>query len=336
LGSIAEIEILAGFLHRTLQSNREEPARGVIPHSLFGLALAVFGCIGHSAFAAEPPLQIGGFFFGPQEMFDRIFGPERKEDKQALARIKVSPQEEQRMGRSAVDSYLAHLKAQRIAVVNRGKDVEYLRRLVERIRPSMKNPRRYPRITVYVAQSPRCDARSFPGGTLVFFRGFLETAGNEAAVVGIVGHELSHLDRGHHLWRIRRIKLAEKTFSGGPEGFSPKRFFSAGTTMMRIWMQPFRPEFEAEADEDGARWAYLAGYDPRETARLFLDLHRRGKNVQQFMPDFLQSHPAPQDRHQAIMKLHDALQQQNPQPKLYVGRENLRRRVTRFQQEFPE
>jgi hypothetical protein len=34
--------------------------------------------------------------------------------------------------------------------------------------------------------------------------------------------------------------------------------------MMRIWMQPFRPEFEAEADEDGARWAYLAGYDPRE------------------------------------------------------------------------
>jgi hypothetical protein len=39
---------------------------------------------------------------------------------------------------------------------------------------------------------------------LVFFRGFLETAGNEAAVVGIVGHELSHLDRGHHLWRIPR------------------------------------------------------------------------------------------------------------------------------------
>ena len=94
---------------------------------LLGLALAFFGCIGRSAVAAEPSPQVGGFSFGPQEMFDRIFGPERKEDKLALARIKVPPQEEQRMGRSAVESYLAHLKAHRIAVINRGKDVEYLR-----------------------------------------------------------------------------------------------------------------------------------------------------------------------------------------------------------------
>ena len=86
-------------------------------------------------------------------------------------------------------------------------------------------------------------------------------------------------------------------------------------------------------EPDGPTWPATI---LREMARLFLDLHRRGENFQQFMPDFLRSHPAPQGRHQAIMKVHDALQQQNPQPKPYVGRENLRRRLTRFQQEFPE
>ena len=38
-----------------------------------------------------------------------------------------------------------------------------------------------------------------PGGTLIFFRGILDFAGSEAALVGVIGHELSHLDHGHQL-----------------------------------------------------------------------------------------------------------------------------------------
>ncbi len=271
-----------------------------------------------------------------QQMFERMFGQEREEDRKALAKIEVSVREERQMGETAVGSYLEHLKNHKIRVVSRGRDVDYLRGLVEKIRRLMTNSRRYPRIKVYVAQSSRCDARSFPGGTLVFFRGLLETAQNEAAVVGIVGHELSHLDRGHHLWRLRRIKLAEQTFSEKNKTFSPQRFFTAGSLMMQIWSRPFRPELEAEADHDGARWAYAARYDPRETAKLFLNLRDRGKDVQGFLPSFLRSHPAPEGRHKAIMELYHKLQQEKPKKKLYIGKENLRRRVTRAQREFRE
>ncbi len=47
-------------------------------------------------------------------------------------------------------------------------------------------------------------------------------------------------------------------------------------------------------------------------------------------------HPAAEGRHQAIMQLYEKLQQEQPRQKLYIGRENLRRRAPRAQQEFKE
>jgi predicted Zn-dependent protease len=287
--------------------------------------------------AAEPRrVAADQAFADPKMIFERLFGEEREEDQQALAGIEVSLREERQMGERAVRAYLEQLEQQKIRVVTRGKDVEYLRGLVETIRPLMTNSKRYRQIDVYLALSSRCDARSFPGGTLVFFRGLLEAAESEAAVVGIVGHELAHLDRGHHLWRLRRIKLAERTFAQGGRAFSPERFFTVGSMMLKVWTRPFRPELEAEADRDGARWAYLAGYDPREMARLLLHLADRRQDPALPLPDFLRSHPAPEGRHQAILELYDQLQQEQPKQKLYIGKENLRRRITRAQREFKE
>ena len=286
---------------------------------------------------AKPPAQDMPFpFADPQAMLDRFFGQPTEEEKKELAKIEVSAKEEREAGSTAVRAYLAHLERGGTRVVSRGRDVEYLRELVESLRPQMRQRQRYRTIKVYLAQSPTCDARSLPGGTLVFFRGLLESAENEAALVGIVGHELAHLDRGHHLWRIRRIKLAEQTFSGRMQGFSPEQFFASGAAILRIWTRPFAPELEMEADRDGALWAYRAGYDPREMGKLFLSLDERRKAPRVPMPAFLESHPAPVERHRAIIELYRELQRTEPREDLYVGKENLRRRVARDRREFPE
>ncbi|OHB69817.1 MAG: hypothetical protein A2V70_14790 [Planctomycetes bacterium RBG_13_63_9] len=269
------------------------------------------------------------FIADPAAMLERFFGEERDEDREALARIEVSFAEERRMGETAVRAYLAELKRQKIRVLARGREVDYLRDLVETIRPLMDQRQRYRHINVYLAQSSRCDARSFPGGTLVFFRGLLESADSEAAVVGIVGHELSHLDRGHHLVRVRRMKLAQQMLSDSAQASSPDQFFNAGAALARIWMRPFRPEDEAEADRDGARWAYQVGYDPREMGNLFLRLRDRNRLQGLPIPSFLQTHPAPEDRNAEIVKLYGELQHAEPSAKLYIGKENLRRRVAR-------
>ena len=124
-------------------------------------------------------------------------------------------QEEEQFGEQALDQFLADLRRQNIRVVSRGKDVEHLRKLVALIRPQMQHADRYRSITVLVADTPETDARCFPGGILVLFRGLLEESQNEDALVGVIGHELSHIDHGHQLRYLKSMKLAQRTFTSG-------------------------------------------------------------------------------------------------------------------------
>ena len=229
----------------------------------------------------------------PQEFFKKFFGAETDEDRAAVEKMKVSTREERRIGQSAVDAYLAGMK-RRAKVTDRGKDVEYLRKLVTTLRPMMKNAGRYRSIRVFLVESDEPDARSFPGGTLIFFRGMLDLAENEAALAGVVGHELSHLDHQHQLYDAKRMKLAQRTFTGG-NGFSPEAFFRDGMMLAKSFSRPFRPEEESEADADGVRWVYKVGYDPREMAKLFLRMAERSREARG-APAFFRTHPYHADR----------------------------------------
>lgn len=304
---------------------RSRPSRAAF--SIVAL-VCLFGPVGFVDAAApqrDPPRP--PFWTDPQAMFETLFGKEGEVDEEVLSEIEVSAREERQIGKTMVEGYLASLKRQRLRFVERGKDVEYLRELVAIIHPLIDNRDRYPAIKVYLVVSDRCDARSFPGGHLVFFRGLLESAGNEAALIGIVGHELSHLDRGHHTRRIKQTKLQERTFSGRGGAMPMEEFFEVGGVMMRAWLRPFRPDYEREADLDGARWSYEAGYDCREMARLFVRVQRRNGNPQLPIPEFFRSHPAAPDRHRAIMEQYERLQAERPNDRLHVGIENLRRRA---------
>ncbi len=306
-------------------------------HVILLLEMAGICCFAYSLPAAEPRQEaVGGASGIPQGTSERPVGAECQADREALAEIAVPIWEERRAGARIVRAYLAHLKYRGIRVTTRGREVDYLRGLVAKIRPLMNDSNRYPGIKVCLAESSQCNARSFPGGTLVFFRGFLQCAASEAAVVGIVGHELSHLDRGHHLWRLRRVKLARQTFRGNTKGPSAESLATAKTILSRIWTRPFQPEYEMEADRDAARWAYAAGYDPRELATMCLD-PRAGRGGQPMgVSSHMPTHPDAKVRHQAITQQYDTLRQENPGKRLYVGKENLRRRVSRSQQEFSE
>ena len=228
--------------------------------------------LGISATGAQEPGDDAGRrnAFDFDKFFDQMLGEQNAEQKQALERIEIPWQEEEQFGRQAADRFLADLRRQGIRVVSRGKDVEYLRSLLETIRPQMQRADRYRHLTVMIAESPGTDARCFPGGIVVVFRGMLECAQNEAALVGVLGHELSHVDHGHQLRYLKSMKLSQSTFApGGAPGNFPDMMNNV-MLLTKSFARPFRPEEEAEADQDGATWAYRAGYDPRELAKLFL------------------------------------------------------------------
>jgi len=283
--------------------------------------------------AAQPPVMEQ---FDPAKFLDRMFGKESPRTRQDLDKIKISWAEEQRFGTQAAKAFLDGLRQRGLHVVSRGRDVQYMQRLLQTVRPFMRNARRYRHITVWVVDSDETDARCFPGGTIVVFRGLLDFARSEAALVGVLAHELSHLDHAHQLQNLRAMKLAQQTFRAGGQSFDFARMMNNGMTLMRLFAHPFRPEDESVADRDGATWAYRAGYDPREMADLFARLHQRDQGAGDRVPMFLRTHPYRKDRYDAVMRLYRQLQTQAPRKNLYVGRTNLERRISRADHEFKE
>jgi len=199
-----------------------------------------------------------------------------------------------------------------------------LKKLVARLRPLMQNQQRYPEIRIHVARSSITDARSFPGGQVIVYRGLLGFVENEAALVGILGHELSHIDRQHQLQKLRNARLAESKLNDGAIGLN--KFFNIGQLMMKSFMTPFGSELEKEADLDGARWCFQLGYDPLEMAQVFRRLHERDQGRQVPLPSFLRSHPFHIDRFKAIQDERNRLVKTNPDRELVIGRANLRQR----------
>jgi predicted Zn-dependent protease len=281
---------------------------------------------------AAPP---GAFpFADPQAMFEQFFGGDTA-DEAALAKVDLSLKEERQYGDAAAEAFRKQLEQEKKKVVSQGKEVKYLEKLVATLKPQLAHADRYRSLKVYLVETPHTDARCFPGGTIFVFRGLLEFSQSEAALIGILGHELSHVDRGHQTEQLKRMKLAQEAFGGG-SGFSPEKFMAGGMSMMKMFARPFRPEAESEADLDGATWAYRAGYDIREMAALFLRLHERDKDGKEALPGFFRTHPFHIDRYRAILARYDELQQAEPNDHLYIGRPNLEKRVTKGEKEFAE
>jgi predicted Zn-dependent protease len=273
--------------------------------------------------------------FSPDQMFEQLFGASTVDEQVALSRIEISPRDEKRFGDAMVDAYLASVRQQGFKVVDRGRDVEYLKELVAIVKPFMTKKDRYRSIKVYVVDSADTDARSFPGGTLVFFRGLLDFAETEAALIGAVGHELSHLDHGHQLLPLRRMKYFERSFKVPGAVTTWPQMQSALRIMGDSVFKPFRPEDETEADRDGATWTFHAGYDPRQFGKLFLKLHSRDGD-QPAMFTFLRTHPYRLDRFREIQNLYRTLSEKEPGKSLYEGRKNLGQRIPRRKKTFVE
>jgi predicted Zn-dependent protease len=287
---------------------------------------------------AQDQPKMPGFAAGMDfsRMFDQMFGTPTEEQQKALEKIEISWEDEERFGREVADRFVAELRGKGIRVVSRGKEVEYLRALLETLRPQMQRADRYRTLDVWYADTPDTDARCFPGGIVLVFRGLLETVENEAALVGVLGHELSHIDHGHQLRWLRTFKLAQSSFTPGGRPVNMRDMMSNTMMMTQMFARPFRPEDEAQADLDATNWMYRAGYDPQELAKLFLRFEELVKQRGQMTLPFFRTHPYNRDRYESVLKRYREMAAGEPRADLYVGTRNLWERVPRSKREFEE
>jgi predicted Zn-dependent protease len=106
--------------------------------------------------------------------------------------------------------------------------------------------------------------------------------------------------------------------------------------MQQLFRLPFNAEQEAEADRDGITWAYRAGYDPRAVEQVYDAMQAAGLAAPEFLPAFLRTHPLTAERRESLQLTYRHLQTAEPKSMLYLGFENLGRRIPRQQKEFAE
>ena len=278
--------------------------------------------------SGQPPKSLEDFRRQSQRMFQNMFEAS-PEDRAQLQRVEIGVREERRVGNQMLEQARARFKRAGIQTTADSPEARYGQALLAKILPRLKNRRRYQKTSLFVVLSDATDARALPGGVVFIGRGLFDFAPNEAALAGVLAHELSHIDRGHLLEHLKAQKLMQA--GGAGAGGFPQSF----RLMMNQFARPFHPEQEVEADADAVRWLLELKYDARQLAVLFAKLERRDAgqpNAQAFLPDFFRSHPA---HHQRLRAVERAIAGATNQ-RLYVGDRNLRERRTRWEQTYDD
>jgi Zn-dependent protease with chaperone function len=129
---------------------------------------------------------------------------------------------------------------------------------------------------ITVLQSREINAFALPGGYLFIERGLLETADNESELAGVIAHEIAH-DTARHANKLMKratiasifyqaAQIAAVVLTGGVAGIGmyyalQYGFYGLGL-VLNLKLLGVSRDYELEADQLGAQYAWSAGYDP--------------------------------------------------------------------------
>jgi predicted Zn-dependent protease len=146
------------------------------------------------------------------------------------------------------------------------------------------------------------NAFAVPGGTIFITRGLLERMRNEAELAGVLGHEIVHVLRKHHLKAIQKgaqSALAGDAMSAALKdraGAARDKLIAFGTEM---YSRGLDKSDELEADRVGVVIAARAGYDAYGLPSVLQTL--QAMNAQDSaLALMFKTHPAPGERLDAL------------------------------------
>jgi len=156
-----------------------------------------------------------------------------------------------------------------------------------------------------VVDSPVVNAFALPGGYIYLTRGILAHLSSEAALMGVVGHEIGHVTARHHVEQMSKQQLAGLGVGLGGIFFPEVRPFGdvLGGGLGLLFLK-FGRDAERESDRLGVRYSLALGYDPTDMARFFAVLGRLSGSERR-LPAWASTHPDPADRERTILRLVD-------------------------------
>jgi predicted Zn-dependent protease len=169
-----------------------------------------------------------------------------------------------------------------------------------------------------VLDSPNVNAFAVPGGTIFITRGLLERMRNEAELAGVLGHEIVHVLRKHHLKAIQ--KGAQSSLAGDAMSMALKdragpardKLIAFGTEM---YSRGLDKGDELEADRLGIVIAARAGYDAYGLPSVLQTLQAMSAQDSAIALMF-KTHPAPGERLAALEAMQPTLDASASRPQL--------------------
>ena len=180
-----------------------------------------------------------------------------------------------------------------------------------------------------VVDSPVINAFAVPGGYVYFTRGIMAHFNNEAQFAGVLGHEIGHVTARHSARQQTKAILGQVGLMGAMI-LSPQvaQFGDQAMQGMQLLFLKFGRDDERQSDELGVEYSSKIGYDASQMADFFQTLAReQQKSKAEPIPDFLSTHPNPEDRYNTVHQLADKWKQQNGNPKLAINRDQYLRLI---------
>ncbi|HRN52117.1 MAG TPA: M48 family metalloprotease [Gemmatimonadaceae bacterium] len=164
--------------------------------------------------------------------------------------------------------------------------------------------------TFRVVDDPVVNAFAVPGGFVYITRGILAHFNSEAQLVAVLGHEIGHVTARHSAAQMSRAQLAQVGLAVGSavsERFA--QMAELGSAGVGILFLKYGRDDETQADALGLRYMRRSGHDVREMPGVYAMLASLSGDAGRSTPDWLSTHPAPEDRQARIQRAIAAMPQ---------------------------
>lgn len=160
-----------------------------------------------------------------------------------------------------------------------------------------------------VLDSPVVNAFAVPGGYVYFTRGIMAHFNNEAEFAGVLGHEIGHITARHSAKQQSNQMLLQVLVIGGivvSEKF--RQYSDVAMQGLGLLSLKFSRSHESQSDELGVQYSTAVGYDSHQMADFFQTISRISSASGQSIPDFMSTHPNPDDRYNKVHQMSTDIQ----------------------------
>jgi beta-barrel assembly-enhancing protease len=183
---------------------------------------------------------------------------------------------------------------------NRAEEVEHIGELLVARSDAKNSPYRYEFHLLNDTQT--INAFALPGGQVFITLGLYQKLADDAELAGVLGHEIGHVVERHVAQQIEQSRLGQSLVLGTGIAASSQRNGFATWALADLANEMVQLKFsrhdESQADQCGLKFMTETGYDPRamiDVMNILKEVSAGGDE-----PEFLQTHPDPGNRIDAI------------------------------------